>query len=85
MALAIEGGISNAIFGVLGRPEFIGLGLMAFFTLLVTLYPTHPGLKILVLLVACVLAFPFLPFLAIVGGLGSGGILWIAGTRLWQR
>lgn len=85
MALAVEGGISNAIFSALGRPEFIGLGIVGFFGLIVFLYPTSPGLKVLVLFGACLLAFPFLPFISIVGGIGAAFIMWIAATRILQR
>lgn len=83
MANALETVFGNGFLSILGSPMFEGMGVIAFFTALVMLYPTHPALKILAFFGGCILAVPFFGWSVLILGFGMGTIIWFAVRRFW--
>ena len=77
--------VGNGLMALFGDPMFGGLAVVGLCSAAVFLVPTHPALKALAIFGGLLLAAPFLPAAALVGGIGLGVLVWMAVSRMTTR
>lgn len=84
MTNALESVIGSGMMQLAGDPNLAGIGIVAFFTAAVFLWPASPPLRAFAIAGGLLLAVPFLSFAFVLLGFGFGVVVWFALKRMFS-